>query len=227
MQLALVVDLHNSGPDWTAVGTAVVGVVGIVASAVAGLRGNSQSDQRRFEHERRMRSGDDLLDLIEQVEVALDQLGAASAEMRQMTVRHGGKPEVGPSLAKAEDAYQHARGLIARLGMRPHADPDLVGEAQAAADFFLGVNTLVRKAMVAYEIAPQAGGQPNPEVSEGFAALGEVPAAVERGYAATKTYEQSARAAVGKLLGSPTSPDVAAPPTAVAPVWTDPTRGRT
>jgi hypothetical protein len=183
-------------PDWTA-------IVGIVTAGVVGPVGNWLADRRRFSHERKLKSADDLRELIDQVEVALDQLGAACAEMRQRVVPYGGDPErVGPSLHKAEDAYQNARAVIARLSMRPHAGDDLVRQAKGAADHFLEANKLVRTAVVIASMGEQA---PMELKTSGLSGLGEVGGAIERGYSATHDYEESARAAVVKLLGSPAS----------------------
>ena len=177
--------------------------MGIVTAGVVGPVGNWLADRRRFTHDSNLKSSDDLLSLIDQVEVALDQLGVACAEMRRQVVLYESDPvRVGPSLQNAQDAYQPARALIARLRMRPHASDDLVERAKTAADHFQKATRLVRKALVIRQLGERATQEAR---MDGRTALENVPDAVEKGYAATRDYENSARLAVSQLLGTPAS----------------------
>jgi hypothetical protein len=177
------------------VGIVVAGVVGPGLGYIAGWR----SDMRRFWHDRQLKAADDLVALLDDIEVALDKLGEACAEMRSQSMQYWNTPEVvGPSLQAAEDVYQNARALIARLRMRPYADPELVKKAGAAAACMLEAIRIVRRAIVG-----QSTEQPLP--SAVTATLGDVPAAVDRGYEGMRVYEAAAREAVARLLGAPAS----------------------
>lgn len=164
-----------------------------------------RSDRRRFQHERELKSGDDLVARLDDVQVALEKLGESCAEMRNRALAWGGDPDkVAPSLQAAEDAYQDARALIARLNMRPFADRRVVEQArEAAGEMMVGIR-LVRQAVMAHGFPAL----PESISTEVLAGIGQVPDAIDRGYAAAEQYEALAREAVGKLLGRPREIDL-------------------
>jgi hypothetical protein len=179
-----------SGTDWTAIdGIVVAGVVGPAVGYFVAWR----ADQRRFRHERELKASDDLRMLLDDVEVALDRLAAACAEMRSQVLQHLGDDRVIPSWRAADDAYQHARAVIARLGMRPHADAQLVKRARDAAR---GMFEAIRLVDVA--ILNHRANLPDLESDAAMA----VPAAINRGYEGRNTYEALAREALARLLGT-------------------------
>jgi hypothetical protein len=69
--------------------------------------------------------------------------------------------------------FQDARALIARLGMRPHANAELIKQAKDAADAMREAIQLAAKALLNHRIERPA---------EEAEAAGAVPAAVRRGF---------------------------------------------
>jgi hypothetical protein len=183
-----VIDVRNA-TDWTA-------IAGILSTAVVGLAGVLVTGLR-FGHERRMKASDDLVALLDGVDVGLEELGGACAELSQYALAYGGEPQlVAPRLQVADDAYQKARALIERLGMRPHADARLVERARASADSMLDGIRLVRRAVIAHPLG-------HPYSTEAQAALGGLPARINQGYESKRAYEILGREAIGRLLGHP------------------------
>lgn len=68
------------------IGIIVAGVVGPGLGYVAAWR----SDRRRFHHERALKASDDLRQRLDDVAAALENLGAASADLRQVILSYGG-----------------------------------------------------------------------------------------------------------------------------------------
>lgn len=201
-------------PDWTA-------IVGIVTAAGVGLVGTRFSDHRRFDAERKVRSGDDLLRLIDDVEVALDQLATACADLRSKATAylHPNDSRIRPSLDNAHDAYQHARAVIARLSMRPHASDDLVAHAKTAAGRYQEVTLRVHSQLHLLDDGQAIDRQ----------LLGVLAQRLKEGDDAMRDYEKAARIVVGKLLGAPAAaPDARTRPEGAPRSPTaDPTRGKT
>ena len=195
------VHLITDGPDWTAIS-------GIVGAGAFGLLGGWLADRRRsfedrrkaehqLDHDRRLKSVDDLVSRIDEVEARLEDLGEKCATMRQQAMTHGDDPkELGPSLQAAEDSYQATRASIARLGIRPHAGSVLVQKATAAADAYLGAIESVRHALIGRSMGRH-------QSEESIMAITEVPEKVDHGINATRVYEAAAREALERLLGSP------------------------
>jgi hypothetical protein len=137
--------------------------------------------------------------LIDEVEVALDELGATCADTesaawvwaRRKEASSGARLSSG--IAEARAAHRHARALIARLGMRPHAGEELIKQASGAAERF---DQAVRLFAEVWARGPS---------TESQAMVAKASDAVEQGRNRTRDYEESARAAVGKLLGPPAS----------------------
>jgi hypothetical protein len=101
-----------------------------------------------------------------------------------------------PLVRAAEDAYQRTRAMIARLGIRPHADPDLLAKADATASSLLSAVKDVRLALIKAEAARATGKEPLDELP-----IGPVMEKVETGYTTqTREYHAQARVAVGHLL---------------------------
>jgi hypothetical protein len=180
----------SSSPDWTAiVGIVVAGVVGAGLGYLAAWR----SDIRKFRHERELKASNDLQARLDDVAVALDNLGDACAAMRSEVLQYLGDDRVIPSWRAADDAYQHTRALIERLGMRPHADLKLVEEANGAARAMLEAIRLVDEAIINHRARrPDADSD----------AVSGVADAIERGYARRRAFENLARSVVGRLIGT-------------------------
>ena len=177
--------------------TPVLAGVGIVVAGVlgpgVGYWAAARSDRRRFKHEQQLKASDDLIARLDDVAVALDQLAGACANMRSAVLSYDADPDrVWTPLLTAEDAYQKARGLIARLGMRSHADPALLEKARAAADRMLDGIREVRAATIKARL--KSGIPPYTDVAV-------VMNSIEAGYEARREYETHAREAIGNLLG--------------------------
>jgi hypothetical protein len=175
----------------------VVGVVGPALAAVA----TRWADRRKFDHERKLKASGDLIERIEGVAVALEELGASAAEARQvyLALSDIDPPKLWTLVRAAEDSYQHARGLTARLGMRPHADAELVSKAEAAASSLLESTRAIRTHLIRTQAARAATGSEPTTVEP----LESVIENIERGYALTREYQTLARAAIGRLLDPP------------------------
>jgi hypothetical protein len=175
--------------------TAIVGIVvaGVVGPAVAALA-MWVADRRRFIHETKLKASDDLVARLDEVAVGLDQLGATCAVMRGAFIGDGiDKPEkVWPTVYPVRDAYQRARGLNARLGMRPHADPSIVEKAEAAAERMHEAEGHVITILV-----ESRAGLPTREDSM---RLGPVFDNIEAGQSLKREYEGLARGAIAGLL---------------------------
>jgi hypothetical protein len=184
-----------SGEATAIVGIVVAGVVGPALGYVAGWR----SDRRRFRHERTLKASDDLRDRIDDVAAALEDLGGACAEMRQVVLSAGPDLErVPPRLQVAEDAFQAARASIARLGMRPHADESLNESATVASGKMLDAIRAVRAALTWKRAKPDG-----PEATQELIPLAGF---IEEGYAATRMFQEDAREAIAALLGPTLTP---------------------
>ncbi len=163
----------------------VAGVVGPGLGYIAAWRG----DRRRFGHERTLKASDDLIARLDGVATALENLGSASAELRQIALAAGPRHEqVQPRVLSAEDAYQVARASIARLGMRPHAGEDVMEIATAAATMMLDAIRIVRSAAL-----DDAAAHRN---------LGSVVDLIDSGYDYTTRFQEQARAAIADLLST-------------------------
>ncbi len=198
------VHLVSEGPDWTAIaGILGAGAFGLLGGWLADSRRSSEDqrkDERQFDHERRLKSVDDLVSRIDDVEAALENLGEKCAVMRQKAMTHGDDPnELGQPLQVAEDAYQAARASVARLAIRPHAGERLVAGATTAAEAYLGAINSVRSALIGRRMGIH---QP----PESLMALTNVPEQVEDGIQRTRQFEEAAREALERLLGSPSTP---------------------
>lgn len=182
--------IGNNNPDWTA-------IAGIAGTLAGGLVGGWLGDRRRLTSDRRLRSADDLVKVIDEVAVSLQALAQAAGEMRLVALRWGPDEErVGPRAEATEDAWQSAQATIARLAMRPHASKELVDKATAAANAFIAAWRLVLMAM---SISPLQGKQPAMEP------IGQVAEKVDEGYNHQREYGHAARNAIEKLLGAPPS----------------------
>ncbi len=163
-----------------------------------------EADERRFDHERKLKSSDDLIARVDDVAVALDELGAACATMRQAFLSLGVSDigAVWPLVRAAEDAYQRAQALNSRLGMRPHAHDQVLKKGEAAAASMNDAIRHAREALIRRRAASRAVGV---TAAEAFAAeaMGPVIESIEQGYKRTKEYEALARVAIGKLLAAP------------------------
>lgn len=196
-----IVHLVNEGPDWTAIaGIAGAGAFGLLGGWLADVRRRGEDqrkDERQFDHDRRLKSVDDLVSRIDEVEAALEDLGEKCALMRQKAVTHGDDPkELGPFVLEAQDAYQRARASIARLGIRPHAGRDLVDKASAAAEHYLDAYRAAHRALIGRSMGAH-------QSEESMMAITEIPTHVDLGIEATREYETAARVALEGLLGSP------------------------
>lgn len=196
-----IVHLISEGPDWTAIaGIAGAGAFGLLGGWWTDFRRSGEDrrkDERQFDHDRRLKSVDDLVSRIDEVEAALEDLGEKCATMRQKALIHGDDPkEVGPPVPEAQDSYQRARASIARLGIRPHAGRGLVDKASAAAGHYLDAYDAAHRALVGRTLGPH-------QSAESLMAITQIPEHVEQGIQATREYEAAARQALEGLLGSP------------------------
>jgi hypothetical protein len=202
MAVSEIVHLVTDGPDWTA-------IAGIVASGTSALLGawwndkrrskeDKARDERQHDHERALKSGDDLVRLIDEVGGALVNLDDACADMRQLVWSYGVEhPDAALAAKRANDAYQSARVRIAQLGTRPHASEELTTKARTAANNFLEAWKIVHRALVSRTI-------PNVEIqARADLELANIQAHNEAGIAAIAEYEGAARAAIADLRGSP------------------------
>ena len=179
------------------VGIVVAGVVGPTLGYVAAWL----SDKRKFRHERELKASDDLVALLDDVQIAIDRLWAACNDL---TVGFTILSKVGfdgldaekfdPRFATALRADQDARALVARLRMRPHADPELVSRAEAAEGLLQDALNHMRFARAVVGV-----GAPTEEATE---RLSDVPDLLKRARQEVRAYEALARDAVGKLIGS-------------------------
>jgi hypothetical protein len=183
----------------TVEGTAVVGIIvaGVVGPAIA-VYASRLADRRRFEHERKLKASDDLIERIDEVGAALGELGAACATTRQvfLALAASEPDKLWPPIRDAEDAYQRARALTARLGMRPHADAELVKKAEAAAGSHQESTKAVRINLIRSQAARAAVGS----VVMAEYPVERVMEHIETGYTLTREYEVQARVAIGQLL---------------------------
>jgi hypothetical protein len=188
----------HSGPSTA---TFIVGLIvaGFLGPAVAAFA-SRWADRRRFDHERKLKASDDLIARVDEVAVALDELGAACAFMRQAALVFGVEQpdEVWPTVRSAEDAYQRTRASIARLGMRPHAHRALIAKATEASEAFSDTVNGLRTALLRRAAATKATGIPVSTPPD----LSGVIAGVENGYTLTREYEALARDALGNLLAT-------------------------
>jgi hypothetical protein len=182
---AVLFAVASPSPDWTA-------IAGLASTAIVGIAGIAGT-WRRFGHERKLKATDDLVQRLDEVEVALTRLSDACAAMRVQTIQYRGDPEqVGDSWVLAVEAYHDARAVVARLSMRPHADRRLVDKANA-----------VTKSM--YEAIDAVGNAVKSHRAGRFEmegdALLKVHPSIEAGDAATREYEALARDALDRLIG--------------------------
>ena len=179
-----------NGSEWVAIAGIVAGTVGTLTGA---LGGPWLQDHRRYNQEARLRSGDDLLGRIDEVLLALEDLAKAAVELRSMAFTYGADAsKIGPTAQATNDAYQRARFSIARLGVRPHADVELVDKATAAAKAFLLAWDHAWKAL--------AAGQHS---TGSITLLAQIPDQVEKGYKAQREFEQSAQRLMRELAWRP------------------------
>lgn len=171
-------------------------IVGVLGPAL-GVLASRWADRRKFAHERNLKASDDLIARIDDVASALEKLGEACAVMRQSFLSLGvaDTKAVWPLVRAAEDAYQRTRALNARLGIRPHADPDLLAKAEAAASSLLSAVRDVRMALIHADTVRATGQEPLDELP-----IGSVMENIDTGYTQTREYHAQARVAVGNLL---------------------------
>jgi hypothetical protein len=196
LKYMLAIVAQSSGPS-TATFIVSLLVAGVVSPGLA-ILASRWSDRRRFAHERKLKASDDLIERIDDVAVSLDELGGACATMRQAFLAWGvsAPDKVQPLMLAAEDAYQRARALNARLGIRPYANQEVLAKAEAAAKSLHESAKAVRGALIRRQAASAATGQ------ESLAELpvGPVMEHIETGYKQIAEYHEKARVAVGKLL---------------------------
>lgn len=173
-----------------------IAFAGIAGTLLAGIGGPVLQDRRRYAHDAKLRSGDDLLTVIDAVAVAVEELADAAVELRTITIRNGPAPATVTPVAMATNAaYQRARFTVARLRMRPHADADLIEKATAAADAFLATYKAAWAALVAKRSPIPGSGV------DAVMLIAEIPALVENGYRAQRDYEKSAQRLLRELRG--------------------------
>lgn len=174
-------------------------VAGLLAPVLAAWQSRS-ADLRRFEHERKLHASDDLIERIEAVLTSLEEFGESCAEMRQMYLSLAAtEPDkLWPRVLDAEDAYQRSRVSIARLGMRPHAEGEMVKKAEAGAGKLLAAVRSVRTHMIRRQAAVAVTGE-EPLVD---LPVGLIIDNIDEGYSLTREYAAQARVAIGRLQGS-------------------------
>jgi hypothetical protein len=174
-----------------------LGVAGLLAPALAALQ-SRWADRRRFEHERKLHASGDLIERIEAVLTSLEDLGEKCAEMRQMylSVLASQPDQLWPRVLAAEDAYQRLRVAIARLGMRPHAETDMLNKAESAAAKLLAAVHAVRGHLIRRQAALATTGNESldPPIEP---IIGDI----DEGYGLTHEYAAQARVAIGRLQG--------------------------
>jgi hypothetical protein len=172
-------------------------VAGILAPILAVWQSRS-ADKRRFEHERRLHASDDLIERIEDVLTGLEGLGKRCAEMRQIYLSLGAtEPDkLWPLVRAAEDAYQQSRVSIARLGMRPHANAEIVEMAEAGDKKFFGAVRAVGTHLIREAGFTATGREPSLDLP-----IEPVIDNSEEGYRLTREYATQARVAIGRLHG--------------------------
>jgi len=180
--------------------TAIVGIVvaGVVGPTL-GYLARWYSDLRRFQHERDLKASDDLIERLDEVSAALEQLTEAAVELRGEVIRSGTTaPDVlWPLLQQNEDAFQVARSSIVRLEMRAHADAALCGSAMEAAKAFHKPSRTARTALIKARIKY--------EVAEDYEAMGAIPQMIDDAYESTTAYQAEARRTLAALT-LPTPP---------------------
>lgn|GEM_PF-5901640 len=162
-------------------------VAGLLAPVLAAWQSRS-ADLRRFEHERKLHASGDLIERIEAVLTSLEEFGERCADMRALYLSLAAtEPDkLWPLVLAAEDAYQRSRVSIARLGMRPHAEGEMVKKAEAVAEKLLAAVRPVRTHVL-------SGLEP---------AVQTVIDSIDEGYTLTREYAAQARVAIGRLQGS-------------------------
>ncbi len=175
------------------VGIVVAGVVGPALGYVAAWR----VDQRRFNHERRLKISDDLRERADEVGSALERLGEAAADLRLVAVTTA-ETDLNALQAKRRvvfDRYQVARVSIVRLSMRPGATAELVAIAGKAALEFNGTATAAREALVLLRLGGDGGAE------RAAALMLSIPSQVDEGYGATNEYVAEARRVLDSIVG--------------------------
>ena len=200
--------------DTAVVGIIVAGTVGLLGP-VLGYVAAARSDRRRIaherelkaidvKHERELKASDDLVALLDDVQIALDRLEQACADLRVgfmilerrdvLSFDRLDREKFDPRIVEANRARQDVRALIARLRMRPHANPELVNRVEAAEKALGDALNHMQFARGVIELDPQ-------EEAAARKALSKVPGLLDRGREEARAYERLAREAVGHLIG--------------------------
>jgi hypothetical protein len=178
-------------------------VAGGLAPLLAALQ-SRWSDRRRFRFERGQNASGDLIRCAEDVLDRLDELGDRCAAIRQIYFGPMMKAvdEVWQRVLAAEDAYQRTRLAIARLEMRPHADPALIEKGKEASKELFKAIHAVRGHVIRHRASLAATGvEP-----AGIEPVDLVEESIENGYALTREYVALAQAVIAKLQRPPEQP---------------------
>lgn len=189
----------NSGPTTAEFIVSLV-IVGILGPAL-GVLGARWADRRRFAHERELKASDDLIARIDDVAESLDRLCETCSIMRITAVFRGPESvETLKAISDAEHAHIRIRALNSRLAMRPHADPDLLESALAAAASMNSGIENIRNANATRQAAVKAAGQPIV-----FDTYDDklVESLLNSGLEHITEFEARARTAIGMLLDEP------------------------
>jgi hypothetical protein len=160
-------------------------------------RASWRADARRFRHERRLKASDDTIAVLDQVGALLEDLRRKVAAMHLTVMERGGDdPDVlWSQIGEVEDSYQVTRIAIARLSMRPSAQPALLEAARDASKALHGAAGHARRAQRQHQFQ---GGESD-QTKEWFDWVRQD---IEEADTATALFYASSQRALGAMVGA-------------------------